>query len=119
MVVTPQGGAVVSVAFSRDSRKLAVGRAESVEMLEAGTWKAMAGAAGHLATIEAVASSRDGSLLATGDERGEIRFWDARGRWLKTIQAGGAAIRQLAISPDGKRWRAKRGCGMWRAASFA
>lgn len=51
----------------------------------------------------ALALSRDGSLLATGSDRGVVVLWDPRA-WSNRIALKGsnAAIRKLSFSPDGR-----------------
>jgi WD40 repeat protein len=78
-------------------------------------------APGYFETVNSVALSRDGSLLATGssDHRfsgrvlkagaqalgpGAVRLWDARtGRLLRRLGDAGEQIMAVALSPDGRR----------------
>jgi WD40 repeat protein len=58
---------------------------------------------GHYGTVEAVAFSPDGKLLATGGGDGVIRLFDtATGRQLRPPDGHQALVSALAITPDGK-----------------
>ncbi|HJT79171.1 MAG TPA: WD40 repeat domain-containing protein, partial [Gemmataceae bacterium] len=53
-------------------------------------------------SLESLAFSPDGAMLAAGGQQGEIQVWDvASGRELRRIKAG-YAIGHLAFAPDGK-----------------
>jgi WD40 repeat protein len=54
------------------------------------------------AGVTALGFSQDGSLLATGDDKGTVRLWSlAAGRILRVFSGDTAAITSVAFSPDG------------------
>jgi hypothetical protein len=58
---------------------------------------------GHTAGVSSVVMSRDGRTAASGDETGQILFWDLDRRqelWPRIKQNG--SVTGLAISPDGR-----------------
>ncbi|KAG1785064.1 uncharacterized protein HD556DRAFT_1460881 [Suillus plorans] len=59
--------------------------------------------AGHTGDVMGLAVSRDGELIATGDENGELIAWQAKtGESLaKVSKAHSSAVRSLDFSPDG------------------
>jgi WD40 repeat protein len=53
--------------------------------------------------VTALGFSRDEKLLATGDAKGFVRFWDlSTGRVVRTFAAHEAAITSIMFSPNGK-----------------
>ncbi len=57
---------------------------------------------GHTSTVNAMAYSPDGNMIASGSSDGSIRFWDAvTGDEISTIWGHEDAIRSLAFSEDG------------------
>jgi WD40 repeat protein len=68
--------------------------------------------AGHQGSITAVAFSPDGSLIATGDEYGSVRLWNAlTGHMIASIFAG--SVSSLTFSSDGRSILS--GLGPWTA----
>ncbi|MDY6940861.1 MAG: NB-ARC domain-containing protein [Cyanobacteriota bacterium] len=56
-----------------------------------------------LSSVFTVAFSPDGSLLATGEARGEVRVWEvATGKPLLALPGHTGWVRSVAFSPDGK-----------------
>jgi len=60
---------------------------------------------GHSASVTAVAASNDGSVLASGDENGEIMLWNvSTGKRITTLRPGHfGAISSLVFNFDGSR----------------
>lgn len=60
--------------------------------------------AGHAGAVRAVAFAPDRPLLASGDEKGQVKVWDLNTASLLTsISTGDQPVQSLAFSPDGKR----------------
>ncbi|MGH2412024.1 MAG: hypothetical protein ACRDGS_16910, partial [Chloroflexota bacterium] len=59
---------------------------------------------GHALRVNSLAISPDGTLLASGDEDGTIRFWNPRQRRVmgRTLQSADGAVHSVAFSPDGR-----------------
>ena len=102
-VVSPIG----SLAFSPDSKILAVGGYQQVELLGSATGKILATLSGHADLVRSLAWTPDGRrLVAAGglpQRGGEIKVWDVVGRkLLRTINGHTDCIYSVAVSPDGK-----------------
>jgi WD40 repeat protein len=58
---------------------------------------------GHGSFVEAAAFSPDGSMLATGDDDGEVRLWDVATRIeLLAFEAHPGGVSDVAFAPDGR-----------------
>jgi WD40 repeat protein len=98
---------IASLAFSPDGAALAAGAYGEVLLLDPAGGGIRAQLAGIGCTVNAVAFSPDGSLVAAaGGEPGrdgEIQLWDWRARRLtRTIRAHADAIYAIAFSPNGE-----------------
>jgi WD40 repeat protein len=73
-------GPLHALAFSPNGRLLATGgNDEAVTLRHTTTWKARARYEGKLASVQDVAFSRDGLLLAACGSRGKVAVWDVDG----------------------------------------
>jgi dipeptidyl aminopeptidase/acylaminoacyl peptidase len=97
-------GAVTSVAFSPDARRLAAGSDNNtVIALDAPTGRMLMIAQGHSAAVTTVAVSADGKSLATGGADNNVQLWDMpTGRLLSRFQGHKKGVECVAFSPDGK-----------------
>ena len=100
-------GAVRSVAFDSDGRRLASGGIDGVIRL----WDSVSRKAlgepleGHNHYVMSIAFSPDGKRLASASQDETVRLWDAiNGKALgKPLWGHSESVNSLAFSPDGKR----------------
>lgn len=73
-----------------------------VRLWDLKTGKVLKQLGGHTGDVMGLAVSRDGELIATGDENGELIAWQAKtGESLTRVsKAHGSAVRSLDFSPD-------------------
>jgi WD40 repeat protein len=93
-----------SLSFSPDSKRLAVGCADScVHILETKSGKESLALRGHEDYVASVAFSPDGKTVATGSYDHTARVWDIEsGRTRQTLRGHGGVVMSVAFSPDGK-----------------
>jgi WD40 repeat protein len=120
IVFAETDGITVESSARRTSKQLPVRRVSLVTMSADGS--TVAGVAGHRIivwrpsraepplvlrtghTIRAIATSRDGRLVATGDDAHLVRVWDlSRGRKPIVLAGSQGAVTAVAFSPDGTR----------------
>jgi WD40 repeat protein/serine/threonine protein kinase len=106
--VQTQGYAAITVvAFSPDSRALAVARGVDNQPNEVQLWdvpsaKLLATLPGHARGMAALAFAPDGNTLASGDQDGVVKLWDvARVVHRPPLPIHEAAVFGLAVSADG------------------
>jgi WD40 repeat protein len=96
-------GRIAAMAFSPDSKLLAIAVGKVVEIHDLVTGKKQAGLEGHGSRVWSLAFSADGKLLATGGEDATVKIWDLAGMQVKTTLTGRKLpVSALAFSPDGK-----------------
>ena len=98
-------GAVTSVAFSPDGKRLASASDDStVKVWDAATGQEALTLKGHTGRVSSVAFSPDGKRLASAGEDGTVKVWDAAtGQEALTLKGHTGAVTSVAFSPDGKR----------------
>jgi len=102
-----QGGKVISVSFSPDSKKLAAGIGNNVYLFETKASVKPTILSGLYSAIHSLALSPDGKWLAVGigyeGQWGEVKLWDARtGKLVHTLRGHKSWIYAVAFSPDCK-----------------
>jgi transcriptional regulator with XRE-family HTH domain len=101
-VLTSDGGAVTSVAFSRDGT-LATGNADGTTRLwDMATHRQIAALTGPAGPVDSVAFSREGTTLAAGGADGTTRLWDmASHRQIAALTGPAGPVDSVAFSLDG------------------
>ncbi len=95
-------GDVRCVAYSPDSKWVAVGTSLGVELRNAATLRLVRTMEGHTGAVLSVTFSPDGSLLASGARGGTVRLWRvADGQLLRTLEGHTGRVWSVAFSPDG------------------
>jgi WD40 repeat protein len=111
-----------SVAFSPDSKALAVGQVNGVARTwDVATLKERAIFPGQGGAVHGVAFGRDGNSLITAGAEG-VRTWDRRTGQLRAALPGHKGVFALALSADGRTLvtgSLGRSVKVWRAASPA
>jgi len=103
-VLTSDGGAVTSVAFSPGGRTLATGNADGTTRLwDMASHQQIAVLTGPAGPVDSVAFSPGGRTLATGNADGTARLWDmASHRQIATLTGLAGPVSSVAFRPDGK-----------------
>ncbi|HUR54686.1 MAG TPA: WD40 repeat domain-containing protein, partial [Gemmataceae bacterium] len=101
---------VVGVAWSPDSRHVAVAAVSGPVTIFNSNGKPVHQFAGHGFGTAAIAWQPGGSLLASAGQDGKVRLWDATtGSEAKALDGGAAWVEQLAWSPGGHLLAASSG----------
>lgn len=97
-------GWVGGVAFSPDSRQLAVGSADNVtRIFDVESGKEISQFPGHEDYVASVRFSPNGKMLATGSYDHTARLWDAKsGKEIRTLAGHRGVVMSVAFSPDGR-----------------
>jgi len=94
---------VTAVALSSDGQTLASGINRNIKLWHLNEERELTTLRGHPGTVEALAFSPDGQMLASGGSDGTIKLWWVRdGQELRTLPAHYHALTSLAFTPDGK-----------------
>jgi len=93
-----------ALAFSSDSKTIAVGGNGEITIYDASTNKAVRTWKAHNGKVNAVAFSHDDKVLASGSSDKSVKLWDAKtGKLVNTIDAHRSQVYAVTFSPDGKR----------------
>jgi hypothetical protein len=98
-------GAVRTLSWSPDGRRLATGSADNTARI----WDGQSGAEvavlkGHSDRVLSVAWSPDGRRLATGSDDNTARIWDGQsGAEIAVLKGHSNSVLSVAWSPDGRR----------------
>ncbi|KAB2675104.1 MAG: protein kinase [Verrucomicrobia bacterium] len=117
--VVPQAGAVHSLAFSSDGRRLAAGSDNGQVQILDGESCAPFRSLIHTGAVRSVEFSRDGTRLLTACEDGFARVWSIDGTNQPLLFPHRQAVNHAAFSPDGERVltaSADKTAQVWRAA---
>lgn len=102
--ITSREGEVMTLAFSPDNRRLALGHfggVVTVRNISRGDIERKFPGAAQPA---AVLFSPDGRFLARGDVRGNLEYWDTvTGKRLWYVSTGRSNVRAISFSPDGRK----------------
>ena len=105
LAYSPDGNTLVTNGNWGEVRLWDVISGEHKQILEGTTVQGPQTSIGHTVGVTAVAYSPDGSMIATGDLKGEIRLWDAVTGQHKVTLLGhaGGEVNILNFSFDGRR----------------
>ena len=114
---------IISLAFSPDSKALAVGTdIGAVTLWDMKTGRQIEAFRGHTSVVNALCFSPDGAALATAGADKTVRLWDARtGQERSTLSGHKGEVSEVLFSPDGNTLAtASHNDGtirLWRAAT--
>lgn len=91
------------LTISNDGKILASGSNETIRLWEVGTGKEIRTLTNHSNSIDFVALSHDGRMLASCHYRGNIKLWEvATGREIRTFDSHLYLLKSVAFSRDGQ-----------------
>jgi WD40 repeat protein len=95
--------AFTPLAFSRDNRVLAIGRGESVSLVEVATRRERASIKTDHASVTSLLLGNDARCLVTAEfSCEEVKVWDLATDARRLVLKHSEPVRALALSPDGK-----------------
>lgn len=113
-------GGVLSVAFSKDGKLLAIGDTKGdIHLWRVSDGKPILTYRGHKGWVVSVAFNPDGTVLASSSVDQSIKLWDVEtGDCLSTLQGYIGAVMAAVFSPDGEilaSGHADRNVRLWRS----
>ncbi|MEH1925123.1 caspase family protein, partial [Nostoc sp.] len=104
-VFAPVLGAVSSVAFSADGKKLVIGDSKgTVQVWEVSSGRVLLFLQGHDSGVNSVAFSPDSQRIVSGSDDKTVRLWDVNGQSIGQPFVGhDSGVLSVAFSPDGQR----------------
>ena len=96
-------GVLRGLAFTPDGRRLVLAEGDaSVTQRDANTGALLVLMRGHRGAVNAVATSADGTLIASASDDGSVRLWEsATGEPLAVFEHGGP-VESVTLAPDGE-----------------
>ena len=91
-----------TLAYTGDGRRILTGCGKSLAVFDAATGGRVGSWEAHREDVAAMASSRDGSLLASTSGYEPVRLWKGDGTPLRTLDSGPEVL-GVAVSPGGDR----------------
>ena len=97
--------AVISVAFSHDSSKLASASYDkTVKVWDVSSGTCVQTLEGHSSAVRSVVFSHDSSKLASASDDNTVKVWDVNsGRCLKTLEGHSGSVMSVAFSHDSSK----------------
>jgi WD40 repeat protein len=103
----------LALAFSPDSRRLAISDRDVVKVCEAATGQPVGQLRGHNGAVRAVAWLPGGQWLASAANDQTVRLWDAATGGEERVYRGHTSpVLSVACSPDGRRLASGDGAGV-------
>ncbi len=102
-VLAGHEGTVLSVMFSRDSRRVATACEDGkVRLFSAPDWKLLQTLNGHQGPVHWAEFSPDGGMVVSAGEDQTVRVWSAEeGKLQQTLSEAQGPVLSVAFSPDG------------------